>query len=59
MVTARARSSKDPQYGPQKRDVAFLVRPREIIQDLIRIVRADALARKITVVTEIEENMAG
>jgi len=34
-----------------------LIEPREIIQDLLRIVRADALARKVNLVTEIEENV--
>jgi two-component system, LuxR family, sensor kinase FixL len=34
-----------------------LIQPGNIIRDLIRIVRADALARKITVVTEVEENV--
>jgi PAS domain S-box-containing protein len=34
-----------------------LIQPREIIQDLLRIVRADALARKVNLVTEIEENV--
>jgi len=34
-----------------------LILPREIIQDLLRIVRADALARKVNLVTEIDENV--
>jgi signal transduction histidine kinase len=34
-----------------------VIQPREIIQDLLRIVRADALARKVNLVTEIEENV--
>lgn len=34
-----------------------LIQPREIIQDLLRIVRADALTRKVTLVTEIDENV--
>ncbi len=34
-----------------------LIQPREVIQDLLRIVRADALARKVTLVTEIDENV--
>ena len=32
------------------------IRPNDIIRDLIRIVKADALARKIKLVTEIDEN---
>lgn len=32
------------------------IRPNEIIRDLVRIVKADALARKIKLVTEIDEN---
>jgi PAS domain S-box-containing protein len=34
-----------------------LIRPNEIIQDLVRIVRADALARKVSLVTEIDESI--
>jgi PAS domain S-box-containing protein len=34
-----------------------LVDLKNLIRDLIRIVRADALARKITVVTEVDENV--
>jgi PAS domain S-box-containing protein len=34
-----------------------LIRPNEIMRDLIRIVRADALARKVSLVTEIDENI--
>jgi PAS domain S-box-containing protein len=34
-----------------------LLRPYEIIQDLLRIVRADALARKVRLVTEIDEKV--
>jgi len=34
-----------------------LIQPQEIIQDLLRIVRADALARKVNLVTEIDENV--
>jgi PAS domain S-box-containing protein len=34
-----------------------LVDLKDLIRDLIRIVRADALARKITVVTEVDENL--
>jgi PAS domain S-box-containing protein len=34
-----------------------LIQPRELIQDLLRIVRADALTRKINLVTEIDENV--
>jgi PAS domain S-box-containing protein len=34
-----------------------VVELREIINDLLRIVRADALARKITLVTEIDDNL--
>ena len=34
-----------------------LIRPNEIMQDLLRIVRADALARKVSLVTEIDENI--
>jgi len=33
-----------------------LIPIRDIIRDLLRILRADALARKVTVVTEVEEN---
>lgn len=35
-----------------------LIRPEELIQDLLRIVRADALARKVTLVTEIDGTVA-
>lgn len=42
----------------RKTDTCYsLIRPEEIIRDVIRIVRADALARKITVVTEIDDNV--
>ena len=34
-----------------------LIRPREIIMDLLRIVRADAQARKVSLVTEIDGNV--
>jgi two-component system, LuxR family, sensor kinase FixL len=34
-----------------------LIQPKEIIQDLLRIVRADALARKVNLVTEIDESV--
>jgi PAS domain S-box-containing protein len=34
-----------------------LIDMKNLIRDLIRIVRADALARKITVVTEVDENL--
>ena len=34
-----------------------LIQPGDIVRDLIRIVRADALARKITVVTQVDENL--
>src|SRR6476660_5591491 len=34
-----------------------LVRVDEIIQDLVRIVRADALAKKVKLVTKIDENL--
>jgi C4-dicarboxylate-specific signal transduction histidine kinase len=34
-----------------------LIQPQEIIQDLVRIVRADALAKKVKLVTKIDENL--
>ena len=34
-----------------------LIQPQEIIQDLVRIVRADALAKKVKLVTKIDENV--
>jgi PAS domain S-box-containing protein len=34
-----------------------LVQTGDIIRDLLRIMRADALARKITVITEVDENL--
>lgn len=39
----------EPSYSP--------IRPNEIIADLVRIVRADAVARKIRLVTEVDENI--
>jgi PAS domain S-box-containing protein len=42
----------------RKRETSHsLIRPNEIMQDLVRIVRADALARKVSLVTEIDENI--
>jgi PAS domain S-box-containing protein len=40
----------EPSYSP--------VRPNDLIRDLLRIVRADAVARKIKLVTEVDENVA-
>jgi PAS domain S-box-containing protein len=41
----------------RKSETSYSLIPIEgIIRDLIRIVRADALARKVTVVTEVDEN---
>jgi PAS domain S-box-containing protein len=42
----------------RKSEVSYApIRPNEIIRDLVRIVRADAVARRINLVTKIDENI--